>query len=138
MLNWYDQITTFVLDYISISIKDSAISNFYRYIISLKNLLRSTEYAGKAGVYGIRYLASGTLTKDQFQSLVQADVLRREYLNQSFNFMPELEDPYYESDYSERYDAFQAELIDNDVSSTVNIYESKPTSFRYNFDFILY
>ena len=51
----YDRINTLILDYISITIKDSDVSSFYRYVISMKNLLRATEYTGKAGIFGITW-----------------------------------------------------------------------------------
>jgi len=44
VIKWYNEITSFLLDYISVSIKDSDVSNFYRYIIAFKNLLRSVEF----------------------------------------------------------------------------------------------
>jgi hypothetical protein len=44
VLKWYNDITSFLLDYISVSIKDSGVSNFYRYIIAFKNMLRSVEF----------------------------------------------------------------------------------------------
>ena len=53
--NRYDNINQLILNYISIAIKDSDVSDFYRYIIAMKNLLRATEYTGKAGIFGIRY-----------------------------------------------------------------------------------
>ena len=110
-MQWYDRITSFVLDYISVSIKDSDVSNFYRYIISLKNLLRATEYTGKAGIYGIRYLSSRLLGRVRFQEFVKSETLRREYLNQTFNFMPELEAPYGQSRFAVRFDRFQDAII---------------------------
>ncbi|XP_071742958.1 uncharacterized protein [Lepeophtheirus salmonis] len=49
VIDWYNQITSFLLTYISYSIHDSDVSDFYRYIISFKNILRSLEYASKTG-----------------------------------------------------------------------------------------
>ena len=40
VLEWYNDIINFFIDYISLSIHDSDISEFYRYIIGFKNLLR--------------------------------------------------------------------------------------------------
>jgi hypothetical protein len=40
VLDWYNEIINFFTDYISLSIHDSDISDFYRYIIGLKNMLR--------------------------------------------------------------------------------------------------
>jgi hypothetical protein len=44
VIKWYNDITSFFLDYISLSIKDSDVSNFYKHIIAFKNLLRSVEF----------------------------------------------------------------------------------------------
>ena len=65
MVAWYNDINSFLLDYISVSIKDSDVSDFYRYIISFKNLLRSVEFSGKSGAFGLRYLAQGYLEDHQ-------------------------------------------------------------------------
>jgi hypothetical protein len=40
VLDWYNEIINFFIDYISLSIHDSDISEFYRYILGFKNLLR--------------------------------------------------------------------------------------------------
>ena len=57
-------------------------------------MLRSTEASGKAGVYGLRYLSQGTLEKKYFHKFVRNEMLRREYLNQTFQVLPELKDWY--------------------------------------------
>lgn len=57
VLNWYNEIINFVLDYISLSIHDSDVSDFYRYIIAFKDLIRSVEYSGKSGIYALRYFS---------------------------------------------------------------------------------
>ena len=54
VLDWYNQINSFMLDYISTSVKESDLSSFYRLIIAFKNLQRSVEYSGKSGIFGIR------------------------------------------------------------------------------------
>jgi hypothetical protein len=54
VLKWYNDINSFILDYISVSIKDSDVSDFYRYVIGFKNLLRSVEFSGKSGIFGLR------------------------------------------------------------------------------------
>ena len=55
VLEWYNKINSFMLDYMSVSIKDSDLSNFYRLIIAFKNLQRSVEFSGKSGIFGLRY-----------------------------------------------------------------------------------
>ena len=54
VLKWYNDINSYLLDFVSVSIRDQNVSGFYRYIIGYKNLVRSVEYCGKAGVLGIR------------------------------------------------------------------------------------
>ena len=54
VLDWYNQINSFMLDYISTSVKESDLSSFYRLIIAFKNLQRSVEFSGKSGIFGIR------------------------------------------------------------------------------------
>ena len=57
-------------------------------------MLRSIEACGKSGIYGLRYLSQGHLKREYFHEFVKFDMLRREYLNQTFNFLPELEKEY--------------------------------------------
>ncbi|CAB4062018.1 Receptor-type guanylate cyclase gcy-12,Guanylate cyclase 2G,Olfactory guanylyl cyclase GC-D,Atrial natriuretic peptide receptor 2,Atrial natriuretic peptide receptor 1,Receptor-type guanylate cyclase gcy-6,Receptor-type guanylate cyclase gcy-13,Guanylyl cyclase GC-E,Retinal guanylyl cyclase 1 [Lepeophtheirus salmonis] len=94
VIDWYNQITSFLLTYISYSIHDSDVSDFYRYIISFKNILRSLEYASKTGVYGLRYFTTGNLDRVHYHSLIKNEMLRNEYLNQTFNFIPSLRKEY--------------------------------------------
>ena len=96
VLKWYNDINSFILDYISVSIKDSDVSDFYRYIIGFKNLLRSVEFSGKSGIYGMRYLTQGgILEREYMHEFIRFEMLRREYLNQTFNFMPAIKDEYF-------------------------------------------
>ena len=91
VFDWYNEVNSVTLNYVTYSIQDSDISNFYRFIIGYKNLLRSVEYAGKSGILGMEYVAgrtNGTWTTQKFEKFVEFDVLRREYLNQTFNFLP--------------------------------------------------
>ena len=77
------------------SIKDSDVSDFYRYIIGFKNLLRSVEFSGKSGIYGLRYLSQdGYLEREYMHEFIRFEMLRKEYLNQTFNFMPLLLEEY--------------------------------------------
>ena len=62
-----------------------------RWIIGYKNLLRAVEFSGVAGILGLEYLSNGNLADIKYQSFLKSEALRREYLNQSFNFLPFLE-----------------------------------------------
>ena len=53
LLDWYDKINAFMIDYIAISVKDSDVS-FYRLLLGFKNLLRCIEFTGKSSFYGLR------------------------------------------------------------------------------------
>ena len=101
VFDWYNEVNSVTLDYVTYSIQDSDISNFYRFIIGYKNLLRSVEYAGKSGILGMEYVASSSNDEDgrlwtveKFEKFVEFDVLRREYLNQTFNFLPKTREAY--------------------------------------------
>ncbi len=94
VLKWYNDITSFILDYISVSIKDSDVSDFYRYVIGFKNLLRSVEFSGKSAIFGLRYLALNFLEREYMHDFIRFEMLRKEYLNQTFNFMPLIQDEY--------------------------------------------
>jgi len=94
VLKWYNDINSFILDYISVSIKDSDVSDFYRYVIGFKNLLRSVEFGGKSSIYGYRYLAQGFLERHYMHDFIRYEMLRKEYLNQTFNFVLGLQQEY--------------------------------------------
>ena len=82
--------------FVTYSIHDSDISDFYRWIIGYKNLLRAVELAGKAGILGLEFLSNkGKMKPDKFERFLQYDVLRRSYINQTFNFVPSLRKEYY-------------------------------------------
>ena len=91
---WYNEINDKTLTYVTYSIHDSDLSNFYRLIIGYKNLLRAVEFAGKAGILGLEYFASRELSPRKFENFLKFDVLRREYLNQTLNFIPRLRNEY--------------------------------------------
>ena len=52
--------------------------------------MRAVEFSGRAGILGMEYLSASTLSEKKYESFLQSDILRREYLNQSFNFLPAL------------------------------------------------
>ena len=101
VFNWYNELNSNTLNYVTYSIHDSDISNFYRFIIGYKNLLRTVEFSGRAGILGMEYMATG-LDQDKFEQFLEFDVLRREYLNQTFNFLPYIQVFYEEYTAKER------------------------------------
>ena len=73
VFNWYNEVNGNTLNYVTYSIHDSDISNFYRFIIGYKNLLRSVEFAGKAGILGMEYTTSG-LDQEKFENFLEFDI----------------------------------------------------------------
>ena len=110
VLDWYNEVNSQTLNYVTYSIHDSDISDFYRYIIGYKNLLRAVEFAGKAGIQGLEYLAK-ELTPEKYEKFTQNDVLRREYLNQTFNFVPSLAQQYADLLEKNNFDTMQAKIV---------------------------
>ena len=61
---------------------------------------RAVEFTGKSGIYGLRYLSDGGFVKiKHYHDFIKFEMLRKEYLNQTFNFMPELKVPFSVSEY---------------------------------------
>ena len=101
VFEWYNELNGNTLDYVTYSIHDSDINNFYRFIIGYKNLLRTVEFSGRAGILGMEYVATG-LNPEKFEQFLEFDVLRREYLEQTFNFLPHIKKDYEEYTKTER------------------------------------
>ena len=62
--------------------------------MTLLSPLRAVEFTGKSGIYGIRYLSQGFIERQHHHDFVRFEMLRKEYLNQTFNFMPEIRTAY--------------------------------------------
>ena len=73
--------------------------------------MRSTEECGKAGVYGLRYMARGTLQKKYFHRFVRNEMLRKEYLNQTFQVLPEIVDDYNSIVHDEDFEKAQKNIL---------------------------
>ena len=101
VFEWYNELNGNTLDYVTYSIHDSDINNFYRFIIGYKNLLRTVEFSGRAGILGMEYVATG-LNPEKFEQFLEFDILRREYLEQTFNFLPHIKKDYEEYTKTER------------------------------------
>ena len=72
-----------------------------------------------------RYLSAGTLTRRQHHSFVRYETLRKEYLNQTFNFMPELQTLYDENSKGQNYEEAQRQITEKeDYSQLGNVLES--------------
>jgi hypothetical protein len=124
VLEWYNQINSFMLDYISSSIRESELSNFYRLIIAFKNLQRSVEFSGKSGIFGIRFLSSGDLKRKWHHSFIRYEMLRKEYLNQTFNFMPDLQEMYDKRSRGQNYEEAQRQITQKEDYSQLGFDKS--------------
>ena len=74
-------------------------------------MLRSSEACGKAGVYGLRYLSRGKLEKKLFHNFIRNEMLRKEYLNQTFQVLPEIQDDYRTIVHDEDFEAAQHKMF---------------------------
>ena len=79
-----------VLKYYEETIKQHVIF-FVRYIVGYKNLLKAVEFSGRSGILSLEYLSSSNFDDEKYEKLIQTDSLRREYLNQTVNFLPFLQ-----------------------------------------------
>ena len=79
-----------VLKYNEETIKQHVIF-FVRYIVGYKNLLKAVEFSGRSGILSLEYLSTSQLDEEKYEKLIQTDSLRREYLNQTVNFLPFLQ-----------------------------------------------
>ena len=72
-----------------------------------------------------RYLSAGTLTRRQHHSFVRYETLRKEYLNQTFNFMPELQTQYDDNSKGQNYEEAQRQITEKeDYAQLGNVLES--------------
>jgi len=55
--------------------------------------MRTSEYAGKSGIYGLEYLIAD-LSPAKFERFVENDIMRKEYLKQTYGFIPSLQSEY--------------------------------------------
>ena len=93
-------------------------------------MLRSTEECGKAGAYGLRYMARGSLKKKYFHRFVRNEMLRREYLNQTFQVLPEIVDDYNRIVHDADFENIQRDIL----SSQGHENTSKIENYKQFFD----
>ena len=134
VFKWYNELNGNTLDYVTYSIHDSDISNFYRFIIGYKNLLRTVEFSGRAGILGMEYMSTG-LDGDKFEQFLEFDILRREYLNQTFNFLPYIQRSYEE--YASRSER-TFDLDQDNLKTEADFERSIETTADYVFRFLKY
>lgn len=64
------------------------------YLIGFKNLIRSIENIGVSAVYGINYFGRGRLGNEGYVNYIKHDVLGKDLLNSSLNYVPYLKEEY--------------------------------------------
>lgn len=65
-----------------------------RYLIGFKNLIRSIENIGVSAVYGINYYGRGYLSTEKYVNYIKHDVLGKDLLNSTLNYVPSLKKLY--------------------------------------------
>ena len=91
---WYMTVNNAMLDHLTNQIKETDKSGVWRYLIGFKNLLRSIESIGISAVYGIMYFGRGHLKTDSHINYIKYDVLGKDLLNSSLNYVPYLKKMY--------------------------------------------
>lgn len=88
------QITQFSASSINMLISTAGVS--FRHLVGFKNILRSIECYGIASVHGINYYGRGLLSTDKYVDYIRYDVLGKDLLNQTINYVPSMVELYLE------------------------------------------
>jgi hypothetical protein len=75
--------------------------------LHLQCYFRAVEFTGKSGIYGLRYLSQGFIEVQHYHDFIRFEMLRKEYLNQTFNFMPEIKSAYDNASITSKYERAQ-------------------------------
>ena len=78
-------------------------------------------------------MSSGTLTRRQHHNFVRYESLRKEYLNQTFNFMPELQVIYDKNSRGQNYEDAQKQITGKEDYSQLGKYRQIRITFFRNF-----
>lgn len=65
-----------------------------RHLVGFKNILRSIECYGIASVHGINYFGRGLLSSDKYVDYIRHDVLGKDLLNTTINYVPSVKAVY--------------------------------------------
>ena len=63
---------------------------FFRHLVGFKNLLRSIECFGISAAHGINYFGRGFLLPEPYVAYIRNDILGKDMLNGSLNYVPSL------------------------------------------------
>ncbi|XP_058462598.1 uncharacterized protein LOC131437324 isoform X2 [Malaya genurostris] len=94
VLHWYTTVNGALLEHLTNQIKDANKSGVWRFLLSFKNLLKSIESLDISSVYGINYYGRGFLKTEPYVLYVQHDIVGKELLNGSLNYIPKLKAMY--------------------------------------------
>ncbi|XP_055615471.1 uncharacterized protein LOC129761747 [Toxorhynchites rutilus septentrionalis] len=90
VLHWYTTVNGALLEHLTNQIKDANKSGVWRFLLSFKNMLKSIESLDISSVYGINYYGRGFLRPDHYVTYIQHDIVGKELLNGSLNYIPKL------------------------------------------------
>lgn len=110
---WYDGVINGILEKLTRQIKeaDNAIWRYgksllkkstkpffiinFSYLVGFKKLITGIENTGASVVYGINYYGRGYLRTENYINYITHDVLGRDLLNSTFNYVPCLRSLYH-------------------------------------------
>ena len=73
-------------------------------------------------LFNSRFLSSGDLKRKWHHSFIRYEMLRKEYLNQTFNFMPDLQELYDKRSRGQNYEEAQRQITQKEDYSQLGIY----------------
>lgn len=73
-------------------------------------------------LFNFRFLSSGDLKRKWHHSFIRYEMLRKEYLNQTFNFMPDLQELYDKRSRGQNYEEAQRQITQKEDYSQLGIY----------------
>lgn len=94
VLHWYTTVNMALLEHLTNQIKDANKSGVWRFLVSFKNMLKSIESIDISSVYGINYFGRGFLRTEPYVRYIQHDIVGKELLNSSLNYIPKLKAMY--------------------------------------------
>ncbi|XP_069992016.1 uncharacterized protein [Penaeus vannamei] len=123
-MDWYNQITFFIMEAVIRNIKDVNVSNVWKLLLAYKDMIRSVEYFGIVTVEGLYFFGKGSLNQPRFINYITYDVLAWKSLSQTKDFVQYIEEKVelFESQYVEYRNITEwRDLIRGNVEQTVNL-----------------
>ncbi|XP_042875536.1 receptor-type guanylate cyclase gcy-2-like [Penaeus japonicus] len=123
-MDWYNQITFFIMEAVIKNIKDVNVSNVWKLLLAYKDMIRSVEYFGIVMVEGLYFFGRGSLSQPRFINYITYDVLAWKSLNQTKDFVQHIEEKVelFESQYEEYRNITEwRELIRGNVEQATSL-----------------